>query len=113
MFSGLVYLHGGGSVHYNGRFLPDLILLTLLYATINTIWEPDSTPLRDFVLLQPMFSPKRFDIFSPRLGGYSELIGLDGFRFFLNHDDKRPVAIHREMLDKVFSCCAFIALSKG
>ena len=42
------------SVQYNGGLLPDLI--------VTTIGEPVSMPL------QPMISPKRFDIFPPDWG---------------------------------------------
>ena len=43
------------SVQHNGGFLPDMILLTLLYVK------------ELFLSLQPMIPPKRFDISPPCL----------------------------------------------
>ena len=52
------------SVQYNGRVLPDMILLTQCYYHRGAPFECHEEAL----YLQPMIPPKRFDIFSPCLG---------------------------------------------
>ena len=66
------------SVQYNGGFLPDMILLTQCYYHRRTRLNA----MKSFFLsLQPMIPSKRFDIFLPFAGRYSEE-SLDAFRFF-------------------------------
>ena len=48
------------NVQYNGGLLPDIILLTQCYS----IGEPFEYHV-EFLSLQPLFPPKRFDIFPP------------------------------------------------
>ena len=67
------------SLQVNGGLLPDIILLT----RCDHIGEP-SRYHEDSLSLQPIFTPKSFDIFSPE-GGCSE--GLDAFRFFFKQVD--------------------------
>ena len=72
----LVYLHGDyASVHYNGWFLHDIILLRMLtlffffLCTINTIGY--CNPIKsheEFLSLHTVFPSKRFDNFSPLIG---------------------------------------------
>ena len=53
------------SVQYNGGLLPDIMLLTQCYFHRGT----RSNAMKRFcIYLQPSIPPKRFDIFSPRLG---------------------------------------------
>ena len=59
------------SVQYNGGFLPEFMLLTLL--SDNIIGEPFSYHV-ELLFLQSMFPPKPFDCSG----------GLAAFRFFLN-----------------------------
>ena len=66
-------------VQYKGGFLPDIILLTQGYYHRETRLNA----MNRFCIcmyLQPLISPKRFDIFSPLTGGCSE--GLGAFLFF-------------------------------
>ena len=60
------------NVHYNGGFLPDMILLTQCYLHRGTCLNA----MKRFCLsLQPLIPPKRFDIFFPITGGCSEGLG--------------------------------------
>ena len=55
------------SVQYDGGFLPDIILLTL----IGSMLLPSGNPFKcheEVLYFQLLIPPKRFDIFSPRLG---------------------------------------------
>ena len=56
------------NVQYNGGLLPDILLLTQCYLHRGTCHE-------EVLYLQPLISPKRFDIFSPITGGCSEGLG--------------------------------------
>ena len=47
------------SIQYNDEFLPDIILLTQCYYQRRTRLNA----MKRFCLLQPMISPKLFDIF--------------------------------------------------
>ena len=58
------------NVQYNGVFLPDIILLTQCYLHRGTCLNA----MKRFYL-QPLILPKRFDIFSPITGGWSEGLG--------------------------------------
>ena len=72
------------SVRYNGGVFPDIILINI---------DPMLVPLRnrlnpskEFVSLQAMFPPERFDSFLTQLGGCSIILiliqGLDASRIF-------------------------------
>ena len=61
------------SIQYNGGLLPNIILLTQCYYHRGTRFHEEG------LSLQPMISPKRFDI-SPLTGVCSE--GLEVLRFF-------------------------------
>ena len=60
------------NVQYNGGFLPDIVLLTQCYLHRGTCLNGMK---RSVLYLQPLIPPKRFDIFSPITGGYSEGLG--------------------------------------
>ena len=69
-------------VQYNGGFLPDIILLTRCYYLRQT----QLYPMKSFLSLQPMFPPKRFDMFfSPARVDAQNHRGLDAFMFFYRH----------------------------
>ena len=58
------------SVQYDGGFLPDIILLTQCY-TVDPMLLPSGNPFKgheEVLYFQLLILPKRFDIFSPRLG---------------------------------------------
>ena len=53
------------SVQYDGGFLPDIVLLT------QSMLLPSGNPFKcheEVLYFQLLIPPKRFDIFSPRLG---------------------------------------------
>ena len=56
------------SVQYNGGLLPDIIIL--IFPSLNPFKCHEAV-----LYLQPFIPPKRFDIFSPLTGGYSEGLG--------------------------------------
>ena len=67
------------SIEYNGGFLPDMI------DTVDAMLLPSGNPFKcheEVLAWQPIFPPKRFDIFSPS-GGCSE--GLDASIFLFEH----------------------------
>ena len=61
------------NVQYNGGLLPDIILLTqpIRFASGNLFKCHE-----EVLYLQPLISPKRFDIFPPITGGCSEGLGV-------------------------------------
>ena len=64
------------NVQYNGGFLSDIILWTQCYLYRGTCLNA----MKRFCICSLLIPPKRFDIFSPITGGFSE--GLGEFRFF-------------------------------
>ena len=75
---------------YNGGFVPDVILLTLRYFYTIIPWGNPIISHEEFLFLQPMLQPKRFDISPPWPGGcYSE--GLDARRCFLEQDSMNHI----------------------
>ena len=60
------------NVQYNGGLLPDIILLTQCYLHRGTCLNS----MESFLCLQPLISPKRFDISPPITGGCSEGLGV-------------------------------------
>ena len=74
------------SVQYNGGLLTDIILLTQCSYHRGTRFN---TMKKFCIYLQPLISPKRFDIFSSLTGGgCSE--GLGAFCFFFKNPFKVP-----------------------
>ena len=59
------------SVQYNGGLLPDIILLTQCYFHRGTRLNG----MKRFLCAAFLVPPKRFDIFSPLIGGCSEGLG--------------------------------------
>ena len=65
------------NVHYNGGFLPDIILWTQCYLHRGTCLNAK----KRFCIFSLLIPPKRFDIFSPITGGCSEGLGVVWFFF--------------------------------
>ena len=88
------------SAQYDGGLLPDTVLLTLPGMLL-----PSGNPFKrhkNVLSLQPMISPKSFNIFFLVTAGCSE--GLDAFRFFFKeyrfHDImplRNPVISHEDL----------------
>ena len=61
------------NVQYNSGFLPDIILWTQCYLHRGTCLNAMKS---FFCICSLLIPPKRFDIFSPITGGYSESLGV-------------------------------------